>query len=142
MYNSYYKYSTNLNCRIFWGRMLKQWGVSNEIATDILATAKECEMSPSVSVACILLNGQVRVPDLYISMKAFMFLTSVFFNKAKLSCIFLGSNMANCVFPALASKLFNDFGPNWVFYLTLISLLLTILCFLAMCALAKYRASK
>ena len=60
----------------------------------------------------------------------------------QVSFIFLGSNMANCVFPALASKLFNDFGPNWVFYLTLISLLLTILCFLAMCALAKYRASK
>ena len=57
----------------------------------------------------------------------------------QVSFIFLGSNMANCVFPALASKLFNDFGPNWVFYLTLLSLFLTILCFLAMCALAKYR---
>ena len=45
------------------------------------------------STIIVLLNGQVRVPDLYISMKAFMFLTSVFFNKAKVSCIFLGSNI-------------------------------------------------
>ena len=50
----------------------------------------------------------------------------------QVSLIFLGSNLANCVFPALASKLFNDLGPNWVFYLTMLSLILTILCFLAM----------
>ena len=55
----------------------------------------------------------------------------------QVSFIFLGSNCANCVFPALASKLFNDFGPNWVFYLTMISLMLTILCFMTMLVIAS-----
>ena len=55
----------------------------------------------------------------------------------QVSFIFLGSNCANCAFPALASKLFNDFGPNWVFYLTMISLILTILCFMTMLVIAS-----
>ena len=55
----------------------------------------------------------------------------------QVSFIFLGSNLANCVFPTLASKLFNDLGPNWVFYLTMLSLILTIVCFLFMNVIAK-----
>ena len=57
----------------------------------------------------------------------------------QVSFIFLGANLANCVFPPLASKLFNDpdLGPNWVFYLTMLSLILTIFCFLFMNLIAK-----
>ena len=50
----------------------------------------------------------------------------------QISMVFLGSNLANCLFPPLASKLFNDFGPIWVFYLTLATLILALICFALM----------
>ena len=55
----------------------------------------------------------------------------------QVSFIFLGANLANCVFPPLASKLFTDIDPNWVFYLTMLSLILTIVCFFFMNLVAK-----
>ena len=47
----------------------------------------------------------------------------------QVSIIFLGSNMANCVFPPLASKLFNEIGPTSVFYMTIVALIITLICY-------------
>ena len=55
----------------------------------------------------------------------------------QISIIFLGSNLANCIFPPLASKLFNEFGPIYVFYMTLIVLIITLICYLLMLAITR-----
>ena len=47
----------------------------------------------------------------------------------QVSIIFLGSNLANCVFPPLASKLFNEIGPTSVFHMTIVALIITLICY-------------
>jgi len=55
----------------------------------------------------------------------------------ELAFIFVGCNLANCLFPALASKLFNDYGPVTVFYLTLACYCGLFLCFCSMIFASK-----
>ena len=50
----------------------------------------------------------------------------------QVSFVFIGSNAANCVFPFLASHLFNEFGPESVFNLTCATEVASIICFLIM----------
>lgn len=60
----------------------------------------------------------------------------------QVSLIFFGSNVSNCVFPLLASKLFNDVGPAYVFYMTMICIVALICTFFAMIMAANYQMPK
>ena len=55
----------------------------------------------------------------------------------QVSFVFIGSNAANCVFPFLASHLFNEFGSNAVFYLTCATEAASIVCFLIMILVSR-----
>ena len=53
-----------------------------------------------------------------------------------MSFIFMGSNIASFVAPPIASKMF-DISPIYVFYLCMICVILTVLCFLSMIFIAR-----
>ena len=53
-----------------------------------------------------------------------------------MSFMFMGANLATCVAPILASKMF-DLNPIYVFYLCLVYVISTIICFLFMTLLAR-----
>eukprot|EP00093_Oithona_nana_P006502 06502.XXX_221286_219158_1 [CDS] Oithona nana genome sequencing. len=55
----------------------------------------------------------------------------------QVSFVFIGSNAANCVFPFLASHLFNEFGPESVFNLTCATEVASIICFLIMILVSR-----
>ncbi len=47
----------------------------------------------------------------------------------QVSVVFMGNTIGNSVFPPLASKLFNDLGPIYVFYMNMILMAALIICF-------------
>ena len=60
-------------------------------------------------------------------------------NSKHVSFIFLGSPLANCIIPPLASRLFYSKGPIFVFYTIILCVILLFSCFIVMNVLAKYK---
>ena len=94
--------------------ILVSFGIYQSYALFIATGLMGLSVSPIFPSGITLLSSNINISSTHVSF------------------VFLGSNLANCVFPPLASKLFNQFGPIYVFYMTLICLIMTFICFFLM----------
>ena len=94
--------------------ILVSFGIYQSYALFIATGLMGLSVSPIFPSGITLLSSNINISSTHVSF------------------VFLGSNLANCVFPPLASKLFNNLGPIYVFYMTLICLIMTFICFFLM----------
>ena len=60
----------------------------------------------------------------------------------QISFVMLGNPIASSVYPSLTAKLFNDFGPIYVFYTTISCAILQLFNFSIMNIISKYTRKK